>query len=50
MVPKTTNYCLLGAIAEAFYGGVPDEIKVEVRKRLPKELWDVVARFSRKYL
>jgi ADP-ribosyl-[dinitrogen reductase] hydrolase len=40
---------ITGAIAEAYYGGVPSEIIDEVRKRVPDELWDVVEKFSQKY-
>ena len=45
-----TLAAITGSIAEAFYGGVPEEIVVEVQKRVPEELWDVVVRFSEKYL
>ena len=36
---------ITGSIAEAFYG-VPDDLIAECRKRLPKEMLDVVDRFN----
>jgi ADP-ribosylglycohydrolase len=36
---------IAGSIAEAYYG-VPEEIVVEVRKRLPADLLDVVEKFQ----
>jgi ADP-ribosylglycohydrolase len=44
-----TLAAITGAIAEAYYGGVPAEIVAEVRKRVPAELWEVIEAFSRKY-
>lgn len=44
-----TLAAITGAIAEAYYGGVPAEIVAEVRKRVPAELWGVIEEFSRKY-
>ena len=44
-----TLAAITGSIAEAFYGGVPQEIVDEVQPRVPEELWDVVKRFSQKY-
>lgn len=41
-----TQACIAGSIAEAFYGGVPEHIAPEVLKRLPKELTEVLLRFS----
>ena len=38
-----TLTCIAGGIAEAFYG-IPEDIKYECRKRLPKEMLDVVDR------
>ena len=35
-----------GSIAEAYYGGVPEEIASEVKNRTPQELWDVVEKFA----
>jgi len=40
-----TMACIAGAIAEAFYGGVPDKIAAETRARLDAGLLDVVDRF-----
>ncbi len=44
-----TLACIAGGIAEAFYGGVPDAIRVEVRARLTPDLWRVVEGFERRY-
>jgi ADP-ribosylglycohydrolase len=40
-----TLTCIAGAIAEGFYG-VPEELKVECRKRLPENLRSVLLRFD----
>jgi ADP-ribosylglycohydrolase len=45
-----TMACIAGAVAEAFYGGVPDALAAEVRMRLPDDLLDVVARFRAAYV
>jgi ADP-ribosylglycohydrolase len=45
-----TQACIAGAIAEAFFGGVPAEIASEVRQRLPRDLYQVVDDFYSKYL
>jgi ADP-ribosylglycohydrolase len=42
-----TMACIAGAIAEAFYGGVPDEIAARTRARLDAGLLDVIDRFCR---
>ncbi|MBS4036173.1 MAG: ADP-ribosylglycohydrolase family protein [Ignavibacterium sp.] len=39
-----------GSIAEAFYGGVPEEINAEVYKKPEERLLDVVNRFVKKYV
>jgi len=44
-----TLVAITGSIAEAFYGGVPEEIVKELRRRVPEKLWDVVVRFSQIY-
>ena len=44
-----TLACITGGIAQAFYKGVPPEIAARVRKVLPRELLDVVDRFSSRY-
>ncbi len=45
-----TLAAISGAIAEPYFGGVPDDIVQEVRLRMPAELWDVIESFSRKYV
>ncbi|HOC30640.1 MAG TPA: ADP-ribosylglycohydrolase family protein [Armatimonadota bacterium] len=44
-----TLTCITGGIAEAFYGGVPDHIGVEVWNRLDETLAKVVREFREKY-
>ena len=44
-----TLACITGSIAEAFYGGVPEEIFAEVKGRLDPDLWEATEEFSRKY-
>jgi len=44
-----TLACITGGIAEAFYGEVPNLIKVEVEKRLPKEFKRIIEEFEVKF-
>ncbi len=44
-----TLAAITGSIAEAFYGGVPQAIRMELEPRIPAELWQVVLLFSRKF-
>lgn len=44
-----TIACIAGGIAEAFYGGVPEFIEAEVRRRLPPELLSLLDEFQAKY-
>lgn len=44
-----TMACIAGAIAEAFYGGVPVEVEVEVMKRLPEDFKQLVEQFYRAF-
>jgi ADP-ribosylglycohydrolase len=44
-----TLACIAGAIAEAWFGGVPREVEEEVRSRLDKPLLRVVDDFTRRY-
>jgi ADP-ribosylglycohydrolase len=44
-----TMACIAGAIAEAFFGGVPDPIALEVENRLPPDLYAIVMRFAERY-
>lgn len=45
-----TMAAIAGSIAEAYYGGVPDEIAMQVRSRLKPEMLDVVEKFNQRYL
>jgi len=41
---------IAGGIAEAYYGGVPDEIQTEVMKRLPENFIDVMQSFYDRFV
>ena len=45
-----TMGAITGGIAEAFYGGVPEHIRKEVLKRLPKEFINVMQGFYTKFV
>ena len=45
-----TIACITGGIAEAFYGGVPKHIEVEVKKRLTPDLLSVLEKFIKRYI
>lgn len=40
-----TQACIAGALAEAYYGGVPAEMASEARERLPQRILNVLAAF-----
>ena len=40
-----TQACIAGGIAEAYYGGVPEEIQREVKARLPDDLLGILEAF-----
>jgi ADP-ribosylglycohydrolase len=44
-----TMACIAGGIAEAFYGGVPENIRVRVLASLDERLRGVVAEFSERF-
>jgi len=44
-----TLACITGGIAEAYYGGVPQELAAPVRARLDKRLVEVVDRFRERF-
>lgn len=44
-----TLACITGGIAEAYYGDVPAEVRVEVLRLLPDDLRAILERFERKY-
>lgn len=44
-----TLACIAGGIAEAFYGGVAEDIVDEVKNRLTPELWNITETFRRKF-
>ena len=41
-----TLAAITGAVAEAFFGGIPGWMVGEVKKRLPGEMWEVVEEFN----
>ena len=43
-----TLACIAGAVAETFYGGVPEPIRADARARLTPDLWAVVEAFERR--
>lgn len=45
-----TMGAITGGIAEAYYGGVPEYIKIEVLKRLPNEFIEVMQKFYQKFV
>lgn len=45
-----TQACIAGGIAEAFYGGVPDGIRNEIRKKLNSDLLKTVDEFYVAYI
>ena len=45
-----TMGAITGGIAEAYYGGVPEHIKIEVLKRLPNEFIEVMQKFYQKFV
>ena len=44
-----TMACIAGAVAEAFYGGVPRAVAAAVREHLPDDLWEVTRSFCRRF-
>jgi len=44
-----TLACITGGIAEAFYGGIPEEIRIKVREYLTPDLWEITEEFYGKY-
>jgi ADP-ribosylglycohydrolase len=44
-----TQACIAGAVAEAFQGGVPEQIATQVWIRLPEEFCSVVRRFRQRF-
>jgi ADP-ribosylglycohydrolase len=45
-----TLACILGGIAEAFYGEVPSHIREKVKEILTPDLWAITEKFCRKYI
>jgi ADP-ribosylglycohydrolase len=45
-----TMACIAGAIAEAYYGGVPPTIAHETRQRLPADLLTIVDQFYERFM
>lgn len=46
---RDTFACITGSIAEASYGGVPNEIAVQVWKKLDLQIRNTVLEFSETY-
>jgi len=44
-----TMACIAGGIAQAYYGKIPEELEIEVRRRLPEDLLAVVDAFQERY-
>ena len=44
-----TLACITGGVAEAFYGSIPEVIRVKVKELLTEDLWEVTAAFCEKY-
>ncbi len=44
-----TLACITGGIAEAFYGGVPEAVREQVRAGLTPELWEVAEEFCKRF-
>lgn len=44
-----TLACITGGIAEAFYGGLPEEIRAKVRECLTTDLWKIIGTFCLEY-
>jgi ADP-ribosylglycohydrolase len=44
-----TMACIAGGIAEAFYGEVPAEIEVKVKRRVPCELLVIAEEFAARF-
>ena len=44
-----TLAAITGAVAEAYYGEVPEHIAREIRRRLPGEMWRVIEDFNKAY-
>jgi len=44
-----TQACIAGGIAQAYHGGVPEEITREVRTRLPADMLEVIDAFERAF-
>lgn len=45
-----TMACIAGAVAEAYYGGVPEEIVGKVKKLVTEDLWNITESFCDKYM
>ena len=47
---SNTLACITGGIDEAYYGGVPGEIKSKVLELLPDEMKEIIRQFQEKYV
>ncbi|UCF98569.1 MAG: ADP-ribosylglycohydrolase family protein [Spirochaetaceae bacterium] len=44
-----TLACITGGIAEAYYGGIPNQVRAKVREYLPSFLWKITETFCETY-
>jgi len=45
-----TQAAITGSIAEAYYGGIPEEIVVFVRLKIPEEFWQIIEEFNYRFI
>jgi ADP-ribosylglycohydrolase len=47
---SNTIACITASIAEAFYGGVPEDIKIEVLEKLNENMRKIVSEFYERFI
>lgn len=45
-----TIACMAGAVSQAYYRDIPEELLLKTRERLPEKFLDIIDQFERKYL
>jgi len=45
-----TLACITGGIAQAYYGGIPEDFVKKIREYLTPDLWEITEAFRKKYL